>query len=224
MKILCVADQIDPLVYSSSIKSRFRDVELVLGAGDLPLEYYSFIVSCLNIPLYFVFGNHELSSYKAIKFRSFRDPKTWEDDVQMKEKYGAIYTGDKVMRQNRVLLAGLGGSMKYNNGLNQYTELQMFFKALKLLPGLIWNRLFHGRWLDILLTHAPPRDIHDKPDPCHRGFRVFRWFMHLFKPRYLVHGHVHLYRLDERRFTQFEHTMVVNAFNHVVLELEVPGG
>jgi hypothetical protein len=36
MKILCVADNIDPLVYSSSIKSRFREVDLVLGAGDLP--------------------------------------------------------------------------------------------------------------------------------------------------------------------------------------------
>lgn len=224
MKILCVSDQIDPLVYSSSIKSRFRDVELVLGAGDLPLDYYSFIVSCLNVPLVFIFGNHELSSYQAIKYRSSRDPKTWEDDVQMREKWGAIYTGDRVTRQKKVLIAGLGGSRRYNQGQNQYTELGMFFKALKIIPGMIWNRLFHGRWLDILLTHAPPFGIHDRADLCHRGFKVFLWLMKWFKPRYLVHGHVHLYRLDEPRFTLFEKTMVVNAYNHVVIELEVPDG
>ena len=55
MKILCVADHVDPFVYSAGLKSRFRDVELVLSAGDLSLEYYDFIVSTLNKPLYFVF-------------------------------------------------------------------------------------------------------------------------------------------------------------------------
>ncbi len=60
MKVLCIADHIDPVIYSANLKARFADVDLVLSAGDLALEYYDFIVSTLNKPLLFVFGNHHL--------------------------------------------------------------------------------------------------------------------------------------------------------------------
>jgi predicted phosphodiesterase len=60
MKILCISDETDPLIYSKNIASRYGDVDLVLAAGDLPLKYYEFIISSLNKPLYFVFGNHNL--------------------------------------------------------------------------------------------------------------------------------------------------------------------
>ncbi|MBE6351231.1 MAG: metallophosphoesterase, partial [Spirochaetaceae bacterium] len=63
MKILCVSDQIDPLVYSNAIKERFSDIEIVFCAGDLPMEYIDFIVSSLNVPTYFVFGNHNLKEF-----------------------------------------------------------------------------------------------------------------------------------------------------------------
>ncbi|RKX70825.1 MAG: hypothetical protein DRP60_15395, partial [Spirochaetes bacterium] len=62
MKILSVADHVDPLVYSQNIKNRFREIDCVLGAGDLDISYYEYIVSCLNKPLYFVFGNHNLKN------------------------------------------------------------------------------------------------------------------------------------------------------------------
>ena len=62
MKILCVSDQIDPLIYSVNIKERYRDVDLVISAGDLPMEYLEFILSSLNKPLFFVFGNHNLNA------------------------------------------------------------------------------------------------------------------------------------------------------------------
>ena len=58
MKILCISDQIDPLIYTNSIRQRFADVDLVLCAGDLPMDYLEFIVSSLNKPVFFVFGNH----------------------------------------------------------------------------------------------------------------------------------------------------------------------
>ena len=40
MKILCISDETDPLIYSKNIVSRYGDVDLVLAAGDLPLKYY----------------------------------------------------------------------------------------------------------------------------------------------------------------------------------------
>ena len=36
MKILCVSDHKDPIVYSSQVKERFQGIDLILGAGDVP--------------------------------------------------------------------------------------------------------------------------------------------------------------------------------------------
>ena len=140
MKILCVSDQIDPLVYSSSVKNRFTDVELILSAGDLPLDYLDFIVTNLNKPLLFVFGNHHA------------EEKTNSDTGA----FGSTHLDSKIRTEAGLIIAGLGGSMRYNQGPNQFTERQMYFEIAKLIPSMIINRLFRGRFLDILLTHAPP--------------------------------------------------------------------
>ncbi|MFW6208587.1 MAG: metallophosphoesterase, partial [Spirochaetota bacterium] len=47
-KILCISDHVDPLIYSNQLKERFKDIDLVLSAGDLDRPYYGFIVSTLN--------------------------------------------------------------------------------------------------------------------------------------------------------------------------------
>ena len=202
MKILCISDQIDPLVYSNSIKTRYADVDFILSAGDLPLDYLDFIVSNLNKPLFFVFGNHHV---KKLTDNNYQD-------------CGCIHVGSKVQREDGLIVAGLGGSMRYNSGENQFTEFQMYLEAFKLIPRLLYHRLFHRRFLDILLTHAPPKNIHDKPDKCHWGFKTFLWFMKTFKPKYLVHGHIHLYDLSDTRRTRWMGTEVINAFSHYVIE------
>jgi Icc-related predicted phosphoesterase len=121
-----------------------------------------------------------------------------------------------------LIIAGLGGSMRYNNGLNQFTESQMFLNILKLLPKMLFFRIVYGRWVDILLTHAPPLGIHDREDRCHRGFKSFLWFMRRFKPQYLIHGHVHLYDLNELRKSTYRSTRIVNAYEHTIVDIEVP--
>lgn len=216
MKILCISDQIDPLVYSPCIKERFADVDLILSAGDLPLDYLDFIVSTLNKPLFFVFGNHHTEELKH--FRNLWDTPFIEENIEF-YSCGAIHLGSKVKTEGDFILAGLGGCMRYNNGRNQFTDIQMFFEIVKLIPRLLWNRLFHGRFLDLLLTHAPPRGIHDKNDKCHWGFKTYLWFMKTFKPKYLVHGHIHLYDLQDVRCTKWEDTMVVNAYSHYIIEI-----
>ena len=110
--------------------------------------------------------------------------------------------------------------MKYNNGVNQFSDSSMFLYMLRIIPKLIINKIFYGRYLDILLTHAPPLGINDKKDICHRGFKSFLWFIKIFKPKYLVHGHIHLYDINnDRRMTKYYETTVVNAYNHVVIEI-----
>ena len=223
MKILTVADHKDPLVYSPNIKKRFGDIDLVLGAGDLPMEYYGFIVSSLNKPLYFVFGNHNLKRYHLFKKgggSALSNAGSVINDMYNKS-FGATYLNGKTVRlkSKNLIIAGLGGSMRYNKGDNQYSELGMFMRIVRMIPALLWNKIFYGRYLDILLTHASPRGIHDREDPCHIGFKSFLWFMDKFKPKYLLHGHIHLYSLNERRVTQYKETTVINTYDHYVIEI-----
>ena len=63
------------------------------------------------------------------------------------------------------------------------------------------------------------RLVFDAGVKYHTGFKSFIWFMRRFKPRYLVHGHVHLYSLNDKRISQYQQTTVVNAYDHIVIEL-----
>ena len=198
MKILCVSDQIDPLIYTSTIKKRYADVDLILSAGDLPMDYLDFIISTMNRPMLFVRGNHHTGDHEGC---------------------GAACADLKVCYEEGLIIAGLGGSMKYNSGENQFSDFAMNLRIIKLFPALVFNRIFRGRFLDILLTHASPLGIHDKEDKCHRGFKGFLWFMRIFKPKYLIHGHIHLYDLSEVRTTKYHETLVINAYGHYILSL-----
>lgn len=226
MKILCVSDQIDPLVYSNSVKERFSDVDLVFCAGDLPMEYIDFIVSSLNLPTFFVFGNHNINEFHLFH-KSFGATNSNSNDLMGLDSVsgGANYAGFKALRiptsipGRPLLMVGASGSIKYNKGLAQYTDSTMKFKLLKLLPKLIYNKLRYGRYLDIFLTHSPPRHLQDREDPCHRGFTCYRWFLERFKPKYMVHGHIHLYDLQEPRTTQYHQTEIINVFSHYILDI-----
>jgi uncharacterized protein len=219
MKILCVSDQIDPLVYSSNVKERYKDIDIVISAGDLPMDYLDFIVSSLNKPLFFVFGNHNLAEFPLYHREAGNGvPPSKLADYGCSMSHGATYIGFRAIREGDLLVMGVPGSIRYNNGLNQYTDAQMKRKLVSLIPALIWNKLRFGRYLDILVTHAPPAGIHDKDDPCHRGFKSFLWFMKAFSPRYLVHGHIHLYDLQDIRVSRYLDTTVINAYSHYILD------
>ncbi|HPA09693.1 MAG TPA: metallophosphoesterase [Treponemataceae bacterium] len=224
MKILCISDQIDPLVYSPNIRERYKDCDLVISAGDLPMEYLDFIVSSLNKPLLFVFGNHNLEEFRlyhrtgALASTGTHLPLK---PLPPEACHGTTYVGFKVHREGNLLVAGVSGSIRYNAGLSQYTERQMLFRLLKMLPRLLVNKLKYGRFVDIFLTHAPPEGIHDKNDPCHRGFRCYLWFMRTFKPRFMVHGHIHLYDMQDVRVSRYFDTTVINAYSHHILDFGV---
>jgi len=221
LNILSVADHIDPLVYSLNIKSRYGNIDCVLGAGDLELSYYEYIISCLNKPLYFVFGNHNLTNLKF--FCSSPDSlSVIVPGGTRTSDFGSICVDGKVVRDRKLnlIIAGLGGCHRYNNGKHQFTEWQMFLRIIKFLPRMMFFRLFQGRWVDILLTHASPAGIHDRDDPCHKGFKTFLLFMRLFKPRYLIHGHVHLYDINAPKDARYWNTIVLNSYNHIVIDWE----
>lgn len=218
MKFLCVSDHIDPLVYSSNIKKRFQDVDIVISAGDLPLRYYDFIVSTINKPLLFVFGNHQLKN--LYHFKKNLSPPPFDKPYHLLPMGGGSYINQKVIKISNCLVAGLGGTRWYNGAPNQFSEFSMFRKIIGLVPRLMWNKLVHGRFLDVLITHAAPHGVGDGEDLCHRGFKSFRWFMRVFKPLYLLHGHIHLYDYNAQRIHRYCETTVINVYDHFVLEIE----
>lgn len=225
MKILCISDETDPLIYSDHVSTRYGDVDLILSAGDLPLKYYEFIISTLNKPLYFVFGNHNLEFLN--QYISNNQP-PYQESQQLGgiPPFGGEFVDGRVRydKRNDLIIAGLGGSMRYNNGEHQFTNVQMFGRIVKMIPQLIFNRLVRGRYVDILLTHAPPLGLGDGVDLPHKGFSSFLLFMKWFKPRYLLHGHVHLVDFNANRVHPFKRTKVINIFKNYLLEDEQLGG
>ncbi len=223
MKILCVSDEVDPLIYSVNLATRCKDkIDLVIGAGDLNLEYYEYIISNLNKDLFFVFGNHNLRYFHLFKRKSELS------DYQKKEKIrnkSWVFCGtcieDKIVyhKKTDLILMGLGGCNNYNNGKHQYTDFQMKMRIIRKIPKLLWNKIFHKRYLDILVTHASPLHCHDKEDLCHKGFDSFNWFIKKFKPKYLLHGHIHLIDMNKRPITKIGETTVINVFKSYELEV-----
>jgi hypothetical protein len=56
------------------------------------------------------------------------------------------------------------------------------------------NRLLYGQYLDILLAHAR-LSAYMIGIILPAGFKAFLWVMRVFKPRHLLHGHIHLHDL-----------------------------
>jgi Icc-related predicted phosphoesterase len=205
VKLLAVSDRVVDHVYSEQIRERFDDVEIVLSCGDLPYSYLEYIVTLLNVPCFYVHGNHDRPEYKA-NGNTLTEPGGWTN------------LDGRVVESRGVLLAGLEGSIRYKpHAPYQYTESQMIGKVLRLAPALLINRMFRGRYLDILITHSPPFGIHDGRDLPHQGFKVFRGFMSHFRPRYLLHGHKHVYGPEPTR-THYENTEVINVYPARVIE------
>lgn len=200
MKILAVSDTVDKVIYSSHIKRKYADTDLVLGCGDLPYAYLEYITTMLTADVAYVYGNHDGLHHKS-------------DGTVVDRALGCILLEDRVVNFNGLLVAGLGGSMRYNPGArNQYSESEMRSRIIRMVPQLIYNRTVNGRYLDILVTHSPVFGIHDEQDLPHRGFEALRWFLDKFKPRLMVHGHIHLYRKDTITETFYNETRILNVY------------
>lgn len=209
MKVLALSDQVLDIVYSSNARQRFANVDLVLACGDLPYYYIEYLVDQLEAPVFFVRGNHSVTV-------------EYTEHGERRAPWGAVDLHQRVVYQDGLLLAGFEGCVRYRKGPFMYTQTQMAWKVLGLLPRLLWNRLRYGRALDILVTHAPPRHVGDRPDQAHNGFMAFRWLLRLARPAYHFHGHIHLPDRNAPRSRQFGETTVINSYGYLELDLDLP--
>jgi Icc-related predicted phosphoesterase len=213
VRILAVTDEVDQRIYSPSIRDRMGDVDMVISCGDLPASYLEFLTDALHRQVYYVLGNHAEEITRVGERGIPRHPE------------GCTDVGFKVVQDplSGLLIAGLPGSPRYSDGDPvQFTEAQLTWRMIRMAPRLIWNRIRHGRALDLLVTHAPPRDVGDREDPAHRGFKSMHRFIRWTKPRWHLHGHIHLYDRSIDHTSRLHDTQIVNVYPFQRLNLDFP--
>ena len=197
MRILVLADEPDKMLWDYLDKRRLEGIDLVISCGDLSSSYLSFLTCFTPAPILYVHGNHDTN-------------------YERKPPEGCICVEDDIYVYKGVRILGLGGSMKYRPVAHQYTEWEMKKRVIRLIPKLIMKGGF-----DILVTHAPAKGLGDSKDIAHNGFEVFLGLMKQYKPKFLLHGHVHKdYSHDFVRERKFGETRVINAWMSYVIEIE----
>ena len=196
MKLLFLSDKESPFLWDYYSAGKLDGIDLMLSCGDLKANYLSFLVTMGHCPLLYVCGNHDIS-YSSV-------PPEGCDCIE-----------DKVIVYKGLRILGLGGSRKYSGTINQYTERQMAWRLWK-----VEHKIKKVGGIDIMLTHAAPRNYGDSDDFAHLGFDVFLPFLDKWQPKYLVHGHVHMnYGHDIPRITNYNNTTIINAYERYTLEL-----
>ncbi len=212
MRILTVSDKIEPVLYGAHISERVGNIDLVLACGDLPEYYLEYIVSLTDAPLYYVHGNHDGPRQRVatdvIPPAAPGLSSTWAIDLHVRQ---ANHRG--------LLLAGLEGCRRYNDAPFQYSEGEVRLQTGWLIAQLLLNRVRYGRFVDILITHAPPRGIHDAEDLAHQGFTSYLTFLRRMRPLLMIHGHQHIYNRNLITETVYASTRVINTYGYRIIEL-----
>lgn len=196
MRILFLADEESLGYWDYYRKEAFEGIDLIVSCGDLNAEYLSFLTTMTTLPVLYIRGNHD-------------------DKYEKHPPEGCICIEDDIYEFEGIRILGLGGSHRYKPGVNQYTEKQMRKRVKRLR-----TKLFLKRGFDILVTHAPAYGVNDTDTQCHRGFEIFGELIEKYKPKYFVHGHVHMnYGRQFPREAMIGDTKVINAYNHYIVEI-----
>lgn len=197
MKILAVSDVEVAELHDDFDPARFSGIDLIFSCGDLAPEYLTMLREKIDAPLYYILGNHDLR-------------------YQQSPPVGCTDISFTTARHDDLKLLGLSGSRWYNGGPNQYHESEM-----RMIIWKLYFALWRQQGVDIVLTHAPPRHIHDAEDRCHRGFKFFNNLINRFQPGFFLHGHIHAaFADDSKRITMAGSTRVINCCGYYVFETD----
>ena len=198
MKILLISDQPDAGLWDYYTPDKLKGIDLMISCGDLSHRYLEFLVTMGRAPLLYVHGNHD-------------------DRFEKHPPEGCVCIDGKVVTVNGLRILGLGGCMRYRDGIHQYTELQMCLRIAKL-----WWQVLRSGGVDLVVTHAPIQGVGDGTDLAHRGFGCFRRLLERLQPMYWIHGHQHLNYGRIPRIQAVGDTTVINAYGKYILEIETP--
>ena len=196
MRILALADEELMAFWDYYVPGRLKEYDLILSSGDLKAAYLSFVVTMARAPVMYVHGNHDTG-------------------YAVTEPEGCDCIDGAIVEYRGLRILGLGGCVWYRPGDHQYTEKEM----RKRIRRRRWQIAKYGG-VDIVVTHAPPRGVGDSDDHAHMGFESFLELIDRYRPKYLLHGHVHLrYGTDATREREYHGTQVINVCEKYVLDI-----
>ncbi len=187
VRLLAIADETTRSLSVGQIKSIAPD--LVVSCGDLPFDYLDYVASAANRPLLYVPGDRD----PDVKRRPL--PMYTDADFSLAWKEppgppGGLNLDGTIEEWNGITFAGLGGSVRYRPGPNQYGEREMWLRTLRLRARVRARETVGKGGLDVLVAHAPPRENGELEDPAHRGFGCFERLIERLGPGLVLHGHV----------------------------------
>lgn len=198
MRILVLADVESKYYWDYFEKSKLDGIDLILSCGDLKPEYLSFLATFAKIPILYVRGNHD-------------------DIYETHPPEGCICIEDMIYSYQGIRILGLGGSIRYKPGKNQYTQAEMKSRVRKLR----WQ-MKKSKGIDILLTHAPAYHVNDGEDRPHEGFEAFTQLLDTCRPKCFIHGHVHMnYSRSHKRESMYKDTRIINGFEKYVFDYKI---
>lgn len=211
-----MSDEVDEVLYGESLERIEPDV--VVSCGDLPFDYLEYLITRLCVPVLYVPGNHDpdLRARGEPVYPPGPQLEAFEDPPG---PGGGTNVDGRIVEVKGLRVAGLGGSIRYKDGPNQYTQTQMRRRARRLRRRAAWWRVRGGVAVDVLVTHAPPRGLGDDDDPAHVGIEALEPLVRRLAPRLLLHGHVHPYGVEQPDRT-IGSTRIVNVVPSKILELE----
>lgn len=207
-RILAVADEVDHSLDSAATRDALGRIDLIVGCGDLPVDYLRFVTDAFDVPLAYVRGNHDVGGAWATREATERhlpeplaDGRPWTD--------------------GGLTVVGFSGIPRRGGSGLQVGSIPR------------WNAVF-GAWLRLAsrgpdrpvlcVSHVAPRGINDGPDRFHRGSRALRWLADRIGPPLWLHGHTTLRtRRLEDRCNQHGPTLFYNTVGAVLIELVPPG-
>lgn len=197
MRILCLSDHEDRGLWDYYAPEKLKGVDLIISCGDLDSAYLEFLATMSNKPVLYVRGNHD-------------------NKYDVKPPLGCIDIDDQVYNYKGLRILGLGGSMRYGNRSDMYSEAEMAKRIRKLKGMMSFTNGF-----DILVTHAPAYTYGDQEDIPHQGFACFNDLLMNYHPKYMLYGHVHRnYGTFQRVLEHPSGAQVINCYEKYVLEIQ----
>ena len=154
-----------------------ESLDLIITLGDLEYTQINQLESVTTIPKIGVYGNHCTPGYMETLGIMNLHMHTWS------------YEG--------LLFGGFEGSPRYKR--DPYAKMYTEEEAELLLRDF--------PYVDVFISHSPPRGINDEDDIAHTGFAALRTYLEQKQPRFFLHGHT--YPKAENLVTQHYKTEII---------------
>lgn len=200
IRLLAVSDQLEPGLADARNRQALEPLDLLVGCGDLPAHDLAFIADALNVPLFYVRGNHDADERWTAEAGEVPEP------IQSSAC------------RNQAGLSVVGLSWPGPKGRQaRRSESGAWGQALRLA---IWRLGRVGPL--VIISHVPPSGVGDVPsDPFHRGFGAYRWLLDRLSPPLWLHGHTPLAAVSDWQ-TGYRGSTIVNVSGAVLIELCPP--